>query len=116
MCSFLYELLSRYQSIQHYLTVHLSSITHNDIDSFVQVDDFAFAIDNRDGTDTTFREHVDDIKHGGLERSGSEWVQRVAFRLFICRVDIASDPAISNTASEVLCNIPALRVSAKVNS
>jgi hypothetical protein len=72
MCSFLHELLGH--GISSSADSPGAKLTYDDVDRFVEVDDFAFPVDNRDRTDATFRKHMNHVKYGGLERSGSEWI------------------------------------------
>jgi len=50
---------------------------YNYIDRFVQIDDNAVLINNRNGRDGTFRKHVDNIKNGRVEACCSNGVVRI---------------------------------------
>ena len=61
---------------------------------------------------------MDHIKDGRLEGSRGEWVQGVAFCVFVCGVNIAPDLTFSNSSSEILRDVSALeyqRTDTKVN-
>ena len=59
--------------------------THDDVYCFVQVDDDAVLIDYGDCGDATFREHVNNIKHGRVHGGSRNRVIRVLPKLGLSR-------------------------------
>lgn len=93
--------------------------THDDVNSFVQVDDDAILIDYGDGGDATFREHVDDIKHGRIHGGSRNWVIRVLSKLRLSRqgvmFHVSADAELAERKMEGV-NVPkALRRDEKSN-
>jgi hypothetical protein len=85
--------------------------TYNDIHRFVNVDYATRAVDNGNGTDSSFREHVHDVKDGGIECSRSEGVELIGLGPFVPGVNVRSDSTVSYSASQILIDISALCVS-----
>jgi hypothetical protein len=47
---------------------------YNDIDGFVEVDDDAFFVNDRDGRNCALGEHMYDVEHRSIEGSGGDGV------------------------------------------
>jgi hypothetical protein len=85
--------------------------TYNNIHRFVNVDYATRAVDNGYGTDSSFREHMHDVKDGGIECSRSEGVELIGLGPLVPGVDVRSDSSVSYSASQILVDISALCVS-----
>jgi hypothetical protein len=85
--------------------------TYYNIDSLVDVDDSAGRVNNRHRTNTPLGEHVNDIKDGSVERSGSERVELVSIRILMIGIDVGSNSPILDASSEILGDISTLSIS-----
>jgi len=82
--------------------------TYDDIDRFVDIDDPTTRVDDRYGTDPTFREHVDDIEYSRVQRSRCKRVESIPIRPLVLGVHVCSNTSILDTPREVLGDISAL--------
>jgi len=82
--------------------------TYDDIDRLVDIDDPTARIDDRYGTNPTFREHVNDIENSRIQRGSCKRVESISIRPLMLRVHVRSNTSILNTPREVLGDISAL--------